>query len=61
MGHTVSGHILMASGNSKSLMLSFEAILDGHVAMMPVLMGGDGAYYSLVTGNMVTIKGETKA
>ncbi|MFG7180705.1 hypothetical protein ACGYQ5_14350 [Burkholderia pseudomallei] len=31
-------------------MLEFMTVLDGHVGMMPVLMGNDGRYYSIVTG-----------
>lgn len=41
---------MLASSNGKSLMLEFMTVLDGHVGMMPVLMGNDGRYYSIVTG-----------
>jgi hypothetical protein len=48
-GRTVPGSVTLASPNSISLVLSFEAILDGHVGMMPVLRHDDGVYRSIVT------------
>jgi hypothetical protein len=51
-GRTVDGTVLLASGNGRSLMLSFEAILAGHVGMMPVLAEDDaptGEYRSLMS------------
>jgi hypothetical protein len=51
---TVEGVILLASPNEQSLMLKFEASLDGHVGMMPVLMM-DGVYRSIVTGQAVAV------
>ncbi len=36
-GREVPATVRLASSNGWSLMLEFEAILDGHVAMMPVL------------------------
>lgn len=41
--------LMLASDNEESLMLSFEAIIDGHVGMMPVLKE-DGVYRSIMTG-----------
>jgi hypothetical protein len=40
---SVPGEIILASDNGRSLMLGFEAIIDGHVGRMPVLMI-DGVY-----------------
>lgn len=51
----VEGEILLASENEKSLMLGFEAILCGHVGMMPVLKGPNGAYRSLVGNHPVSV------
>jgi hypothetical protein len=45
----------LASSNGKSLALVFEAIIDGHVGMMPVLLDDDGVYRSIVNGVAVKI------
>jgi hypothetical protein len=50
----VEGWIILASENEQSLMLGFEAILGGHVGMMPVLMEG-GVYRSIITGEAVAV------
>lgn len=50
----VDGWVIFASPNGRSLMLGFEAILHGHVGMMPVLQGEDGVYRSLI-GNLEVI------
>jgi hypothetical protein len=55
-GQTVPGRVVLASPNSVSLMLDFEAILDGHVGMMPVLRHDDGIYRSIVTQIAVSLK-----
>lgn len=54
-GRKVKGDVLLASGNGKSLMLSFEAILDGCVGMMPVSRDDDGKYSALMTGSPVVL------
>jgi hypothetical protein len=41
-GRTVTAVIAIASANGKSLFVSFEAIVDGHVGGMPLLQGEDG-------------------
>ncbi|MDY7815396.1 hypothetical protein U0F71_06665 [Burkholderia pseudomallei] len=46
----ITAMVWLASGNSRSLMLGFDGVIDGHVGMMPVLMGNDGRYYSIMTG-----------
>ena len=48
------GEVILASGNGASLMLQFEAILHGHVGMMPVLQE-DGGFHSIVTGEVVEL------
>jgi hypothetical protein len=53
---TVDGLVVLASSNGKSLMLSFEAILSGHVGMMPVLQADDGVYRSIITGEEVSLR-----
>ena len=46
-GRTLDGLVVLASGNGRSLMLSFEGILGGWVGMMPVLADGDGVFRPL--------------
>lgn len=57
---SVEGVIILASENEKSLMLGFEAILDGHVGMMPVSLI-DGVYRSIVTGQAVAVVPRSEA
>lgn len=59
-GRTVPGTVLMASGNGKSLMLNFDAIIDGHVGMMPVLLCDDGVFASIMNGVEVKLSQVTK-
>jgi hypothetical protein len=54
-GRTVEATVLLASPNDVSLMLGFEAILEGHVGMMPVLLGEDGTYRSIANNVEVEI------
>ncbi|MBK3333534.1 hypothetical protein [Burkholderia pseudomallei] len=56
-GHTLPAMVLLASANGKSLMLGFDAVIDGHVGTMPVLRSDDGmTYVSIVTGIEVHIR-----
>ena len=56
-GRTVEGVILMASSNSISLMIGFEAILHGHLGKMPVLMSDDlTSGQSIIDGTEVFIR-----
>jgi hypothetical protein len=57
-GRTVEGTVMMASENGRSLMLGFEAMLGGHVGMMPVLLQ-DGVYRSIITGEAVAVAPRT--
>jgi hypothetical protein len=54
-GIRTTAQVLMASSNSLSLMLGFDAVLDGHAGMMPVLRDDGGVYRSIVTGCEVKI------
>lgn len=54
-GWNVPGAVTFASPNGVSLMLSFEAVLDGHVGMMPVLRNEDGSYTAIMTGKRVDL------
>ena len=47
------GMVLIASGNGRSLMLSFDAILGGYVGMMAVLAGADDVFRDLITDEPV--------
>jgi len=55
LDRTVRAEVSLASGNGRSLMLRFEAVVDGHVGSMPVLMDADGVFRSLVTEEEVTL------
>jgi NADH dehydrogenase FAD-containing subunit len=54
-GRTVPGVVQLASSNGKSLMLKFDAMLDGHVGMMPVLLDDDGVFRSIMSGVAVEL------
>lgn len=58
-GRTLPAMVLLASSNGKSLLLSFDAILDGHVGTMPVLQVDDGTYRSIITGVEVRLMPST--
>lgn len=51
-----AAQIALASPNGVSLALSFEAIVAGHVGLMPILLGEDGVYRSIITGDEVEIR-----
>lgn len=55
-GRTIPGKVKLASPNSVSLMLEFEAILASHVGMMPVIRDDAGDYHSIVNGQAVTLR-----
>lgn len=48
---TVDALCVLASPNGVSLAFAFEAIVDGHVGLMPVLRGVDGIYRTVATPN----------
>lgn len=54
-GRRYAADVQLASTNEASLFLTFEAIIDGHVGMMPVLKGNDGVYRSIVTNCEIEI------
>lgn len=54
-GLSVPGEVVFASPNGVSLMVRFDAILDGHVGQMPVLMNEDGSYTAIMTGTPVSL------
>jgi hypothetical protein len=58
---TVEAMVLLRSMNGRSLMLGFDAMLDGHLGMMPVLQGEDGVYRALVTQKVIEIKERPRA
>lgn len=57
---TVDAKVVLASPNGRSLILAFEAMLDGHVGMMPVFQDDDGVYHALISGTEVTIAEKPK-
>lgn len=55
-GVRAAGTVELASTNGKSLMLAFDALIDGHLGAMPVLQGDDGVFRSLVTDSAISIR-----
>jgi hypothetical protein len=56
-GHTVHGTLVLASPNSLSLFVSFEAILGGHVGGMALFKESDGEpYRSLHSGLVASVE-----
>lgn len=55
-GRTVQGVVIFASANGLALMLGFEAMLGGHVGMMPVTMLDASNGYSIIDRTAVTIR-----
>jgi hypothetical protein len=53
---TVEATVLLASPNGRSLMLAFDALLDGHLGMMPVLQDEAGVYHAIVTDTVIEIE-----
>jgi len=58
-GQTVGGRVLLASGNSRSLMVSFDGMLGGFLRTMPVLWDEElGKYLDLIEKQPATITTE---
>lgn len=55
-GRTVEGKVILASPNSISLMIGFEAVFGGHLGMMPITMRDANNGYSIIDGTEVTIR-----
>jgi hypothetical protein len=58
-GKTVPGTVSLASANGWALMLEFEAILAGHVAMMQVLWDEERRTFLSVVGSVAVELGES--
>ncbi len=62
---TVPATVLSASANGVSLMVKFDAMLEGHVGKMPILRDRKGVYHSIMTQTEVIlspiITGESNA
>lgn len=54
-GRTVDALVILASANGRSLAISFDAMLGGHVGMMPVLQREDGNYEALITAEPIML------
>ena len=52
----VEGVVLLASSNGESLMIGFEALLNGHAGMMPLSRQPDGSYRSIIDGTVVRVE-----
>jgi hypothetical protein len=59
-GRTVEGKVIFASSNGLSLMLGFDALLNGHAGMMPVTMRDSISGFSIIDGTEVVIKRVTR-
>lgn len=55
-GRSVLADVMMASGNGKSLLVSFEAILGGYVSTMPISWVDEQGYCDLVYGHAVYLE-----
>jgi hypothetical protein len=49
----VPAHVLLASPNGASLLLTFDAVIGKHAGSMPVLLGRDGQFRSIITDEIV--------
>lgn len=62
MERKIDGVIELASANGVSLMLGFDALISGHAGRMPVMLGADGIYRSILDDTEVTVtKREVKS
>jgi hypothetical protein len=55
-GRIIDGIVLMASGNGLSLMIAFDAMITGHLGMMPVTMRDAVSGFSIIDGTEIMIK-----
>jgi hypothetical protein len=55
-GRTVDGTIYLMSENQISGLIRFEAILGKHAGAMPIMLGDDGSYRSIIDGTEVTMR-----
>jgi len=62
-GETIEAMVMLASANSRSLMLGFKGVLYAHGGVypgaMPVLMDDEGVYRDLVKNQPVQIQART--
>ena len=55
-GVSVDAFVALASENGASLLVMFDALLDGCVGSMPLYRGGDGQYRNIMTGTPITVE-----
>jgi hypothetical protein len=55
-GRIIDGIVLMASSNGLSLMIAFDAMITGHLGMMPVTMRDAVSGFSIIDGTEIMIK-----
>jgi hypothetical protein len=55
-GQSMDAWIGLASPNGASLMVHFDGIFQGHIDVIPLLLGADGAYRSIVTNRIVAVE-----
>jgi hypothetical protein len=60
-GRTVEGMVTLASPNGRSLMLMFEAILDGYAGKMQVFQRDDGTFVAIINSAPVEIRRKHEA
>lgn len=56
---TVDGMVTLASPCGNSLIVMFDAILDGHVSAMPLVGDVDG-FVSVITGSRIVLRHKPK-
>jgi hypothetical protein len=54
-GTSTSAVVLLASTNGRSMMLTFEGIVNGYIDAMPVLQDREGVYRDLHLNELVEI------
>lgn len=60
-GKAVDAVVQLASPNGKSLIIRFEAMLGGHLGVMPVTQDDEGDYWALLEGHQITLVKKAQA
>jgi hypothetical protein len=55
-GKEVEAMVTLASPNGKSLIVMFDAMVDGHLGMMAIATDDNGKRTALITGSPVSLR-----
>jgi hypothetical protein len=55
-GREVEATVVLVSGNGRSLMLSFDAVIHDAIGMMPVLRQDDDSWREVIGGHTVVLE-----